>query len=91
MPVKLGNINLYSTNELSSSLKVTLLTLRKYLKEGKIKGKKVGGKWFVTEESLRDFFEEGTKEGENSISLQGITTDSTVTEKDIKDIKNIWK
>ncbi|OQC00072.1 MAG: Helix-turn-helix domain protein [Firmicutes bacterium ADurb.Bin099] len=60
MPIKLGDTNLYNIKELSEKLKVTPLTLRRYIKTGKLSGKKLGGKYMVTEESLRKYFEDGT-------------------------------
>src|SRR5690625_6270547 len=32
------------------------MTLRAYLREGKLKGRKMGVQWFVTEEAIRDYF-----------------------------------
>lgn len=56
MPIQLGSIRLFSVAEVSEALNVTAPTIRRYLKEHKIKGRKVGCKWFVTEDSLRNFF-----------------------------------
>jgi len=56
MPITIGNIKLYSVKELSESLNVTPITLRKYLVSGRLKGQKVGGTWYVIEESLREYF-----------------------------------
>jgi len=56
MPIEIGSIRLYSIVELAENLKVTKETLRSYLKKGKLKGQKMGTRWYVTEESLREFF-----------------------------------
>lgn len=56
MPKKIGNICLYSVKELSSSLGVAELTIRSYLRNGRLKGKKLGVQWYVIEDSLRDYF-----------------------------------
>jgi excisionase family DNA binding protein len=56
MPIQIGNIRLYSLKELSENLGVTKVTLRSYLRKGKIAGRKMGTNWYVTEESLREFF-----------------------------------
>ncbi len=56
MPIKIGEIVLYDVIELSKKLNVTPITLRSYMKAGKLTGRKVGGKWFVSEESLKDYF-----------------------------------
>jgi hypothetical protein len=34
------------------------MTLRAYLREGRLKGRKLGVSWFVTENSIREYFEE---------------------------------
>jgi excisionase family DNA binding protein len=41
--------------EVSEILKVTERTLYNYIKGGKFKAKKIGGKWMITEENLRQF------------------------------------
>ncbi len=55
MPIKVADMTLYDIPELSKTLKVTPLTLRNYIKQGKLRGRKVGRRWLVTEESLRDY------------------------------------
>ena len=56
MPIQIGDIRLHSLKELSEKLGVTKVTLRTYLRNGKIKGRKMGTTWYVTEESLREYF-----------------------------------
>ena len=55
MPIRIGNIKLYSLKELVYPLKVNMITIRRYVREGRLKGQKVGQKWYVTEESLQEF------------------------------------
>jgi excisionase family DNA binding protein len=55
MPKTIGNINLYSILELSKLLKVTDVTLRKYIKNGKLKAQKIGGAYYITEDNLKLF------------------------------------
>jgi len=62
-PIKLGDTTFYSTEELSKILGITLPTLRKYIKSGKLKGKKIGGTWFVAESNLKKFL--GNNKEEN--------------------------
>lgn len=59
MPKKIGNITLYSVDDLHENLGLSKLTIRNYLKSGKIKGKKLGVSWYVTEEALKAYFEDG--------------------------------
>ena len=55
MPIQLGNTKLYSPKEAADFLKVNVVTLRRYIREGKFKGEKVGRQFYVTEESLQKF------------------------------------
>ena len=56
MPSEIKDIILYSVPELSKKLNVTTVTVRKYLKQGKLKGKKVMGRWFISSEDVTEFF-----------------------------------
>lgn len=52
---KLDTIQLYTITELEPILGVTRRTLQSYIKDGRLKGVKIGGKWKVSEETLRKF------------------------------------
>ena len=52
---KLDAIRLYTLTELEPILGVTHRTLQSYIKDGRLKGVKIGGKWKVSEETLRKF------------------------------------
>jgi excisionase family DNA binding protein len=67
MPIKLGEIKLYSVQELAKSLDVTTVTLRAYIKQGKLKARKMGGKWYVSEESLKSYFNPQPEERRASV------------------------
>ena len=58
MPVKIINKTFYSVPELSIKLNVTTVTIRNYIKQGKLKGKKTMGKWFISDEGITEFSEE---------------------------------
>ena len=64
MPIQLGNTKLYSPKEAADFLKVNVVTLRRYIREGKFKGEKVGRQFYVTEESLQNFSHSEGGEGE---------------------------
>jgi excisionase family DNA binding protein len=53
--VKIGELSAYDVCEVAKTFGVTVQSVRKYLKEGRLKGNKMGTKWFVTEESIREF------------------------------------
>lgn len=69
MPIKFESLTLYSIMELSERMNITATTLRAYLKEGLLRGRKVAGKWYVSEDSLREYFNqtqpETAKSGES--------------------------
>lgn len=50
---RLEDIRLYTLTELEPILGVSHRTLLSYIKDGKLKGVKIGGKWKVTEETVR--------------------------------------
>lgn len=52
MRVPIDREKIYSFNEASVILGVTRPTLTRYLTSGKVNGKKIGGKWFITGESI---------------------------------------
>jgi excisionase family DNA binding protein len=64
MSVKIGELELYTVEELSSSLGIQERTIREYLKAGKIRGRKLAKRWYVTEEALREYFEADEPEPE---------------------------
>ncbi|MDY4307571.1 helix-turn-helix domain-containing protein [Enterococcus mundtii] len=49
--------NYYSVNEVAEILGVTTRSVRNYLREGKLQGIKVGGKWKFSEENLSEFLQ----------------------------------
>ena len=57
MSIKLGDLELFTVEELSEKLGVQERTIREYLKSGKLQGRKMARRWYVSEESLRDYFE----------------------------------
>lgn len=56
MPVIIGEIKLYSLHDLSEMLSVTEVTLRSYIAKGKIKARKMGGKFLISEDALKEYF-----------------------------------
>lgn len=49
-------MTLYTLQEISRTLDITTGTLRTYIKNGKLKAKKVAGKWIVTDSALQEYF-----------------------------------
>ena len=50
-----NTLKLYTLQELEKLLEVTTRTLLQYIKDGKLKAVKIGGKWKVSEANLQDF------------------------------------
>ncbi|MGM9904464.1 hypothetical protein A5844_000505 [Enterococcus sp. 10A9_DIV0425] len=70
--------NYYSVNELAEKIGVTTRSIRNYLREGKLKGRKIGGKWKFSEQDLAEFLN-GTSgiietNRENTLSALGPVT-----------------
>lgn len=62
MPIKFKETKLYSVRELDKLLPITPLTIRAYIRKGKIKGHKIGVNWYVSKENLDKFLSgEGDK------------------------------
>jgi excisionase family DNA binding protein len=66
MPKIIGDMTLYTVLELSKLLDVTEVTLRRYIKEGKLPAKKIGGAYHISEEALKDFVNKGEPSNDNS-------------------------
>jgi len=58
MPKVIAGMELYDVDELSDVLGVQERTVRAYIKDGKLKGRKLAKRWYVTADSLRDYFEQ---------------------------------
>jgi len=52
---ELEKLKVYSLTELEPVLGVTHRTLLTYIKDKRLKGVKIGGKWKVSEENLKKF------------------------------------
>ncbi|MHC4139580.1 MAG: helix-turn-helix domain-containing protein [Planctomycetota bacterium] len=55
MPTTIEDVTLYSVPDLSQMLNVTSVSIRNYIKQGHLKGQKVMGRWFVSEQEVSDF------------------------------------
>lgn len=51
-------MKIYNTEDLAEILDLHVVTVRRMIKEGDIKGKKVGRKWIVTENQLQRYLED---------------------------------
>jgi excisionase family DNA binding protein len=58
MPKVIGDITLYTLMELAKMLDVTDVTLRRYIKDGKLHATKIGGSYHISEQALKEFLEQ---------------------------------
>ena len=56
MSIQVGDMKLYEVEELAEILGVGLPTIRKYLREGRLKGTKPAKRWYVSAEALKEYF-----------------------------------
>lgn len=56
MSIQIGDIVAYDVHELSELLQLQERTVREYIASGKLRGRKLGKRWYVSQEALREFF-----------------------------------
>lgn len=56
MPKQIGDLKLFEVEDLAETLGLHDRTIRKLLREGRLRGRKLGKRWYVTEESLKTYF-----------------------------------
>jgi|AntAceMinimDraft_17_1070374.scaffolds.fasta_scaffold275804_1 excisionase family DNA binding protein len=52
MSLEVNGVELYSVKKVAEKLRSSKLTVRTYLKEGKIKGLKITGRWYIIGDNL---------------------------------------
>ncbi len=50
---------LYTVEDVAHMMELTSRTIRNYLKDGSLKGRKIGGQWRFTEEDIKNFMDSG--------------------------------
>jgi len=48
-------VNLYDLKEVAELLSVTTTTIHNYIKAGSLDARKIGGRWYVAEETIKQF------------------------------------
>lgn len=68
MVKQIGDIKLYSVQDLHEALDVNERTIRDWFNKGRLRGRKIGTEWHITEENLKLFLngEEGGDEIEEA-------------------------
>ena len=67
MVKQIGDIKLYSVDDLHKGFDVNQRTIRDWFKKKRLKGVKLGKHWFITEENLKTFLN-GEKGGEERVT-----------------------
>ena len=57
MSIQVGDMKLYDVEEVAEMLDVGEPTIRRYLRQGKLRGKKLAKRWYVSEDNLKDYFQ----------------------------------
>jgi excisionase family DNA binding protein len=60
----------YTVEEIASMTSMTTRTIRNYIKNGILKGRKIGGQWRFTEEDIKNLMDNGTYREEYSNTLK---------------------
>jgi len=55
--LEIGNMKVYETSEAAEKMGYNIQTVRKLLRENRLKGKRLANKWVVTEKSIQEYFE----------------------------------
>ena len=55
MPIQVEDITVYNVKEISELLGITQVTIREYIRQGRLRAKKIAGEWRITGDALRDF------------------------------------
>lgn len=53
----IGDITLYTVKELAKTLDITDITIRRYIRDGKLKATKLGGKYHISEEAVKQLID----------------------------------
>lgn len=56
--ITVGDLKMYDLEEISKKTGISVKSLRKWIRQGKVKAKKLGVKYYVSEESLIEFLKE---------------------------------
>jgi len=65
MSIKIKGEEYYLAADLAEILPLKLDTIRVYLREGRIRGKKIGVLWYVSNSDLKRFLDSGSRDYDN--------------------------
>lgn len=76
MVKQIGDIKLYSVDDLHKALGVNERTLRDWFNKGRLRGQKIGTEWHITEENLKKFLS-GEEGGEKKTKVRALKAKKT--------------
>lgn len=62
MPVRLEGMTLYTVKDIELLLGIGNSTVRRYISDGRLKGRKMARRWYVPAESLLEYFQDTDQE-----------------------------
>ncbi len=62
MPIRLEGITLYTVKDIEELLGVGNSTVRRYISQGRLKGRKMARRWYIPAENLLDYFRQSDQE-----------------------------
>jgi excisionase family DNA binding protein len=54
--VMIGEVRIFELRDVAARLGISMNTLRRYVRTGRLTAQKVGVKWMVSEDAIREFF-----------------------------------
>ena len=66
MPIDIGDLRLYNVHEVADLLHIQEKTIRRYLGDGTLHGRKLAGRWHIAEPDLQAYFLGQEQSGEES-------------------------
>lgn len=62
MPIRLEGITLYTVKDIEELLGVGNSTVRRYIGEGRLQGRKMARRWYIPAQNLLDYFRQSSQE-----------------------------
>lgn len=59
MAREIDGMIIYTVEEAAELLRIHPQTMREYLKSGRIRGRKLGIRWAITADAIKDYFRQG--------------------------------
>lgn len=57
--IEIGGVRVFDVREVAKKFGVSVPTIRRYVKSGRLPGQRVGVKWYISESGLNQFFLRG--------------------------------